>query len=113
MKVVKCTKYVRHGLRYPTLDSASRRSFTKRIVHVHDGVASNFQTRERAKRANSSLVQVDTNMVSEIALLSQSASTTRISVVNSDWLNIGYAKCTSTDCARVKSSWAATCTPEQ
>ncbi len=47
-------------------------------------VASNFQTRERA---NSSLDQVDTKMISEITLLSQSASTTRISVVNSDWLS--------------------------
>ena len=50
-------------------------------------LASNFQTRERAKRANSSLDQVDTKMISEIAFLSQSASTTRISVVNSDWLS--------------------------
>ena len=50
-------------------------------------LASNFQTRERAKHANSSLDQVDTKMISEIALLSQSASTTQISVVNSDWLS--------------------------
>ena len=47
-------------------------------------LASNFQTRESA---NSSLDQVDTKMISEIALLSQSAPTTQISVVNSDWLS--------------------------
>ena len=30
------------------------------------GLASNFQTRERAKRTNSSLDQVDTKMISEV-----------------------------------------------
>ena len=33
-------------------------------------VASNFQTRERAKRANSSLDQVDTKMISKVFIKS-------------------------------------------
>ena len=33
-------------------------------------VASNFQTRERAKRTNSSLDQVDTKMISEVFIKS-------------------------------------------
>ena len=33
-------------------------------------VASNFQTRERAKRVNSSLDQVDTKMISEVLIKS-------------------------------------------
>ena len=78
------------GVREPNSAEIRLAVFEKRSyrrTHRQTDIASNFQTRERVKRANSSLDQVDTKMISEIALLSQSASATQISVGNSDWLS--------------------------